>query len=100
MNLGFWGAPASPGFVPAERTDSRPIKIGGQDRTPFLGRQAAHAGVGGRRRGGPIRQPSRWLSGSGPKRRRPSRPRAGFSHMGRLHSYDFNCFFYFSEAFS
>jgi len=54
MNLGFWGAPASPGFVPAERTDSRPIKIGGQDRAPFLGRQAAHAGVGGRRRGGPI----------------------------------------------
>ena len=79
MNLGFWGAPASPGFVPAERTDSRLIKIGSQDRAPFLGRQAAHAGVGGRRRGGPIRRPSRWLSGSGPKRRRPSRPRAGFS---------------------
>ena len=79
MNLGFWGAPASPGFVPAERTDSRPIKIGGQDRAPFLGRQAAHAGVGGRRRGGPIWRPGHWLSGSEPKRRRPSRPRAGFS---------------------
>ena len=75
-----WGAPAKPllllrGTRPAVRS-----RIDGQDRASPLGLATGPHGQRREMRGGPFRQPGCWLSGFGPKRRRPNRPRAGFAH--------------------
>ena len=42
-------------------------EINGQHLAVLLGRQAAQAGWGGKRHGGPFRRPGRWLLGLGPR---------------------------------